>query len=324
MTFGILGAGAVGGYYGSRLFRAGHVVRLVARGAHAEAIARTGLVVHSDLGDVMMPPSTLVTAMADESPVDCLVVAVKLRDTAEAVRTALPMVGPDTLVMSLQNGIDKDDLLAEVCGTERVAGAVTYILAGVTAPGVVTHNGRVQRIVAGGRDGGPSERLAAVLEAMAGAGIDVVHSDDIRRDTWQKFIFLSAMSGLTAWTGLTLGEILADPVLRATARGAMEEGAALAGAEGIRLPVGFVDERMAFIDTLPSDGRSSMAMDLSRGAPLELAWLSGAVARRAERLGVAAPIHRHVAATLAPFADGGGQAYRWDGTLVAGGRISAL
>jgi 2-dehydropantoate 2-reductase len=315
MIFGILGAGAVGGYYGSRLFRAGHVVRLVARGAHAEAIARSGLEVRSDLGDVAMPPATLVRALSDESPVDCLLVAVKLKDTVEAARGARSMVGPDTVVMSLQNGVDKDDDLSRVFGPERVVGGITYILATITEPGVVVHNGTVARIVTGERDGKPSARLGAVVAAMRDAGIDVVHSDDIRRDTWKKLIFLSAMAALTTLTGLTIGEILIDARLRRALQTAMEEGAAVAAAEGIQLPDGFVAERMAFIATLPADGRSSMAADLAKGAPLELEWLSGAIVRRAARHAIDVPIHRHAFDTLLPFADGGGDTYRWDGTI---------
>ncbi|HEX7880524.1 MAG TPA: 2-dehydropantoate 2-reductase [Candidatus Eisenbacteria bacterium] len=310
MIIGILGAGAVGGYYGAMWHRAGHNVRLLARGAHGAAIARSGLSVKSSFGEVTIPPSQLVTDIARETPVDVLVVCVKLRDTESACRSVAPWVGPRTIVMSLQNGVDKDDMLDNVFGPERVAGAVTYIVATIEEPGVVGHKGNIARIVAGVRTSGTAPGLSLALDSMRVPGVEVVAAEDVRQETWRKFIFLSTLSGMTAVTGRPIGELRDDPETRQRLGDMVAEGANVAAAEGIEFDQEFVEDSMEFIDKLPADGRSSMAVDLSRGQPLELPWLSGAMARRAERLGVPAPTHRRIAEVLAPYADGGGDRYR--------------
>ena len=300
----MMGAGAVGGYYGARLAQAGHDVSFVARGAHAEAMLQRGLRVESELGDVDLHSAHVVTNASRIGPVDLVVVAVKLWDTESAARAILPWMGAGTVVVSLQNGVDKDDVIAGIVGREHVLGGVTYILVHRTEPGVIVHSGRLQRILVGELDGGRSARADGVVEAFAAGGADAAASHDIRRDTWEKFAFLAANSAVTAVTRETIGVLRAHPATRALLRDAMLEVAALARAEGIAIADDFVDGRMRFIDTLPPDGRASMAQDLLRGARLELDWLSGAVVRRAERAGIPAPVHAVLYAALAPFAAG--------------------
>lgn len=300
----MMGAGAVGGYYGARLAQAGHDVRFVARGAHADAMLRSGLHVRSELGDVDLYPARVVTDVRQAGLVDLIVVAVKLWDTEVAARAILPMIGAATAVVSLQNGVDKDDTIAGVVGREHVLGGVTYILVHRSEPGVIVHSGKLHRILVGELDGGLSARVDEVVGAFAASGIDASASADIRRDTWEKFAFLATNSAVTAVTRETMGALRAHPATRALLRDAMHEVVALARAEGIAIADEFVDERMRFIDTLPSNGRASMAQDLLRGARLELEWLSGAVVRRAERAGIPAPVHRLLYAALVLHAEG--------------------
>lgn len=304
MKIAIMGAGGVGGYYGARLALAGHDVSFFARGAHAEAMLRSGLQVRSELGDVCLCPVTVVTDAHQIGPVDLIIVAVKLWDTEVAARAVLPMIGAETSVLSLQNGVQKDEMIASVVGGQHVLGGVTYILANKAEPGVIVHSGKLQRIVVGELSGGESTRVDVVVKALAAGGIEAEASSDIRRDTWEKFVFLAAGSAVTAVTRQTIGAVRANPATRGLLRDAMLEVVALARAEGVAIANDFVEGRLRFVDTLPEGGRASMAQDLLRGARLELDWLSGAVVQRGERVGLPTPVHRTLYAALALFGEG--------------------
>jgi 2-dehydropantoate 2-reductase len=301
----MLGAGGVGGYYGGRLALAGHDVVFVARGAHGEALARSGLRVRSKLGDFGVHPVNVLTDVSTGKTVDVVIVAVKLWDTELAVRSAAPLCSEKTVVLSLQNGIEKDEIIAGIVGHSRVIGGVTYILADLAAPGLIVHTGHFQTIIAGELGGGDSARVRDIVAVFADAGIDASASTDIRSETWKKFIFLSSVSGITSATRRTIGDLRADATTRALLHDALQEATSLAGAEGVTIPERFVEERLAFIDTLPPDGRSSMAQDLLRGGRLELEWLSGAVVRRAARLGLEVPTHERFYTQLLPYVSGG-------------------
>lgn len=304
MKIAMLGAGGVGGYFGARLALAGHDVRFVARGAHAEAMRSAGLRVKSEWGDAHLLPVAVFTDARDVGTVDLVVVAVKLWDTDAAAPAILPMLGPATAVVSLQNGIDKDEAIAGVVGRERVLGGVTYVLATLAEPGLVVQTGKQQSVVLGELDGGSSARVDAVVAAFADGGIDAAASTDVRRATWEKFAFLAANSAVTAVTRATIGAVRSHPATRSLLRDAMQEVVDLARREGVALADDFVAERLRFVDTLPANGRASMAQDLLRGGRLELDWLSGAVVRRAERLGVSTPVHRALYAALVLYAGG--------------------
>ncbi len=307
----MMGAGGVGGYYGARLHQAGHEVTFIARGAHAAAMRTGGLKIQSELGNLHLSPVSVATDPREVGPVDLVVMAVKLWDTEAAAEAIQPMIGADTVVVSLQNGVDKDETLAAVVGREQVLGGVTYILANLSEPGVVVHSGRLQRVWIGELEGGGSDRVERVVAAFVAAGIEAEASADIRRATWEKFVFLAANSAVTAVTRKTVGAIRTHPATRALLADAMGEVVSLARGEGVAIEEDFVEERLRFVDTLPDGGRASMAQDLLRGGRMELDWLSGAVVRRAERLGLATPVHRALYAALVLDRDGtpaGGEA----------------
>jgi len=304
MRIAIFGAGAVGGYYGARLARAGHDVQFIARGAQAEAMRRSGLFVRSVLGNDRLFPANVTDDVRTVGPADLVVVSVKLWDTDAAAHAILPLIAKSSAVLSLQYGVDKEDMIAGVVGRERVVGGVTYIIADRSEPGTVVHSGRLQRILVGELSSGRSDRVDSIVAMLTEAGIDGVASDNIRCDLWEKFVFLAATSAVTAITRETFGVLRARAETRALIQDAMKEVVEVARAENIPLAGGFVEERMRFVDSLPPDGRTSMAKDLLRGARLELEWLSGAVVRHGERLGVSTPVHRTLWAALAPYADG--------------------
>jgi 2-dehydropantoate 2-reductase len=304
MKIAMLGAGGVGGYFGARLALAGHDVCFVARGAHAKAMGNAGLRIRSEHGDAHLLPAAVFTDSRDAGEVDLVVIAVKLWDTDAAARAAMPLLGSATSVVSLQNGIDKDEVLAAVVGRERVLGGVTYVLANLAEPGLVVQTGKQQRVILGELDGSRSTRVEAAVAAFASGGIVAEASQDIRRATWEKFAFLATNSAVTAVTRQTIGAVRSHPATRELVRDAMLEVVDLARREGVAIADDFVDDRMRFVDSLPAAGRASMAQDLLRGNRLELEWLSGAVVRRAERLGMATPVHRALHAALVLYANG--------------------
>ena len=302
MKIAMMGSGGVGGYYGARLAQSGEDVTFIARGKHAEAMRAEGLRIRSEAGDALVRPVRVVEDSAQAGVQDLIVVGVKLWDLESAAQAIRPMVGPDTAVVSLQNGVDKDDVLSRAVGAEHVLGGVTHIFAVLSSPGVIQHTGKLARITIGELGGGPSQRVERIGAALRKAGIEVVLSDDIRRVTWETFVFLTSISGMTSLTRKPVGEVRAHPATRALLLDALRETSQVARAEGIRLEDGFAEKQLSVIDGLNPAMLSSMAQDLLRGNRIELEWLSGAVVRRAGRLGIPVPAHRAIYAALVLYA----------------------
>jgi 2-dehydropantoate 2-reductase len=292
MRIAIIGAGGVGGYFGARLALAGEDVHFVARGAHLAALRERGLAVRRDEGDLVARPVAATDDAASIGAVDVVLVAVKLWDTEAAARAARPLTGPGTAVVSLQNGVRRDETLRAALGAQHVLGGVSYISAFIESPGVIRQVGTMQKIVIGEYDGTRSPRALALHAALEKAGIDAVLSDSIARAIWEKFIFLATLAGVTSATRMPIGPIRSNPATRALFRDALAEVVAVARAEGVAIGDDFVDGRMAFADGLPASMTASMAGDLEHGRRLELEWLSGDIVARGTRLGVPTPVHR--------------------------------
>lgn len=299
MRIAAMAAGAVGGYFGARLAAAGHDVFFIARGAHRDAMLSNGLKVESVHGDVHLPKPNVSDDPAKIGPVDVVLFAVKLWDTEKAAEQARPLLGPNTRVITLQNGVDSYERIAPIVGAERAIAGVTYVVTVIDRPGVIKQTSTFQSIICGTSDGRPDAPLEAFVAAAKAAGIPITLSDNIARDRWHKFIFLSATSGATAITRNPMGPILADPDTRALFRNIMRETLAVGQAKGVALDDGFVDERMEFADkNVPATMKASMANDLDRGNRLELDWLAGEVCRLGKELKVPTPVNDTVYAAL--------------------------
>jgi 2-dehydropantoate 2-reductase len=304
MRITIMGSGGVGGYFGGRLAQAGHEVSFVARGAHLHALRKHGLRVLSPLGDLHLRQVRAFESPAEITGADFVLFGVKLWDTVDAAQSLWPLLGEDTVVVSFQNGVVKDDLLRTALGARHVAGGVGYIAASIAEPGVIRHNGTMQRLVFGEFDGSPSPRLQAFAAACAEAGIDHELSPRIRQAQWEKFVFLVGLSATTTLARLPIGRIRSHPRAHAFLHDVMDEVVKVARAEGVALPPEYAENRLAFADTLPGTMTSSMHHDLERGNRLELPWLSGDVVERGRRLGVPTPCNRAVVDILSLHADG--------------------
>jgi len=306
MRIAIMGSGGVGGYVGVRLAAAGEDVTFIARGAHLAAIRERGLRIESALGDLTLSPAAATDDPATVGPVDLVIFAVKLYDTEAAAEAARALIGPATGVVTLQNGVDSVAVLSSVLGAGHVIGGVAHIASTIAAPGLIRHTGTLARLQVGELEGGHSERVAALSEALDRAGVDHQVSDDIARDIWAKMVFLATFSGLTALTRLPIGPIREDPETRALYEAGLTEALAVAHARGIALPADFVARTLTRTDQLPAAMKSSLLHDLENGRRLELPWLSGAIVRMGAELGIATPIHGFIATALKLHAEGAG------------------
>jgi 2-dehydropantoate 2-reductase len=304
MKIAVMGSGGVGGYFGARLAMGGADVHFVARGAHLQAMRENGLVVEGGPEPIHVEKVNASESPAEIGVSDLVIFAVKLWDTEDALQLIKPMVGSETTIVSFQNGVLKDEYLTTAYDPKHVMGGVSYVATTIGRPGVIRQTGPMQRLVFGEFDGARSARAEAFLEACRKGGINGEISPDIRRAIWEKFVFLTALSGATTAMRKTLGPIRENPQTRAFFRDLMREVVAVGRAEGVNLPEDFADQRLAFGDTLPADMTSSMHHDLERGNRLEAPWLAGAVVSIGQKAGVPTPLNRSVADILALHAAG--------------------
>jgi 2-dehydropantoate 2-reductase len=304
MKIAVVGAGGVGGYFGARLAASGQDVWFIARGAHLEAMRRDGLRVLSANGDVLVKPVQATDRPSDVGTADLVMIAVKLWSTGEALRDARPMVGPDTAVVSFQNGVVAVDQVAEAYGRGRTLGGVAAIAAVIDKPGVIRHTGTMATLQFGELDGAMRPRIQALQQACEKAGIQGRATDAIQKAIWEKYVFLVGASAMTALTRLPLGSVREDPDTRALFAQIMAEAAALGRAKGVALDVDLVDKLLGRLDGLPREMVASMLGDLERGNRLELPWLSGGVAAMGKEAGVATPANQFVYAALKLYVDG--------------------
>lgn len=305
MKLAIMGSGAVGGYYGAKLARAGHDVTFIARGAHLEAIRANGLQIRSAaLGDFT------VHARAEQDPavvgpVDVVLFAVKAYDNATAIPAIQPLLGPSSTVLTVQNGVDSTAELAAVVGEDNVLGGTTYIATALAAPGVIEQTGVHRRIIFGEVFGSlprTSERVRTIEAALAGADIQAQAVEDGRIPIWEKFIFLVALAGFTGAARLPIGPVWQDPWCRAQFLEGSREIERVARAAGVAVAADVVDRIPSYVDAIPGTMRSSLLIDLSQGKRIEVEALHGALVRRAAAAGVPVPIMSTLYAVLRPWA----------------------
>jgi 2-dehydropantoate 2-reductase len=304
MRIAVMATGAVGGYFGARLAQAGQEVAFVARGRQLEALRARGLRVESPLGDVHLRSVEVTDEPGEIGTVDLVLFAVKLWDTLAAAEAIAPLLGEETAVLSFQNGVVKDDVLAQTLGAEHVIGGVCYIAAVIAEPGLIRHSGTLAKLVFGEYDGSLSPRVRQFRDACADSGIDAEISDRIEQAIWEKFVFLVGLSGTTSLARSPIGPIRSHPRPRAFLHDVMAEVVQVARALGVPLPADYADERLAFAERLPAGMTSSMQHDLEHGNRLEVAWLSGDVVERGAGLGVPTPCNRAVFDILSLYSEG--------------------
>ena len=298
MRITIFGTGGVGGYFGGRLAQAGEDVTFIARGEHLRAIKSNGLRVDSSSGDFVVYPAQATDNVAEAGETDLVVLGVKAWQVPDAARAIQPVVGPNTTVVPLQNGVDAVSQLVAELGSDNVIGGLCRIVSYVVAPGHIRHAGFTPTIIIGELDNRHSERIETIAQVFRHAGLDTTIAPDIQVALWTKFLFIASFSGVGAMANAPAGVIRSDPKWRRHIRNAMNEIYTLAHARGIKLPPDSIDKVMSAVDGLPEDATSSMQRDIAAGKPSELESQNGAVVRMARQAGVEVPTHELIYETL--------------------------
>jgi 2-dehydropantoate 2-reductase len=304
MKIATMATGGIGGFLAARLAKAGHEVATIARGAHLAAIRENGLTLEAFDGTLTVRPWKVNDDPAEVGPVDAVIFGVKANDLDSAAEACRPMLGPETVVVPFLNGVEAAERLAAILPPQNVGNGVAYISTTISAPGVITQTGEFNRFVFAERDSTASPRIEALRDAINEAGSNAPPSEDIDRELWQKFVLFAAVSGVTSAARCTLGDVVANAALGEVFRAAVGEAAAVGFARGVDLPKTIAEDTWALVQSLPPAMRASTAIDVEKGRPLEIDWLSGAVVRLSVAAGLDAPVNRMLYALLLPHRDG--------------------
>jgi 2-dehydropantoate 2-reductase len=301
MRIAVFGTGAVGGYFGGRLAQAGEDVVFIARGKQLQALRDQGLRVDSPKGDLMLGSVQATDDPAQVGVVDAVIVGVKAWQVTDAAQACGPLIGPETFVVPLQNGVEAPDQLATVLGREHVLGGLCRIVSFVVAPGHIRHAGLEPYVALGELDNRPSGRAERLRAAFDRAGVTAEIPPDIQTALWQKFLFIASFSGVGAVTRAPAGVLRTRPETRQLLYQAMHEVLAVAAARRIALPEATIERTMTLIDGLPPGGTASMQRDIMAGRPSELDSQNGAVVRLGQEVEVATSLHAFIYHSLLPM-----------------------
>ena len=298
MRIAVFGTGGVGGYFGGRLAQSGEDVTFIARGEHLRAIKANGLKVDSTDGDFLIHPARATDDIGEVGETDLVILGVKAWQVPEAARAIKPLVGPNTTVLPLQNGVDAVSQLVEELGAHNVIGGLCRIASFVVGPGHIRHAGFTPSIIIGELDNRRTDRITTIENAFKRAGLEITVAQDIQVALWTKFLFIASFSGVGAMANAPAGVTRSDPKWRTQMLKAMKEIYALAHARGIKLPQDSIATVMAAVDALPEDATSSMQRDIAAGKPSELESQNGAVVRMARESDVDVPTHELIYRSL--------------------------
>ena len=305
MRIAIMGAGAVGGYYGGRLAQAGNDVAMITRGEHLRAIRASGLALNGPAGDSIVSGVQATDDAAQVAPVDVVLFCVKLHDTENAARAIAPLLVKGGVCITLQNGVDAHERIGAIVGNDRVMGGLAFVSALIEKPGSIHYKSKAPTIKFGETDGRISERATRFRDACVAAGIPAEVVADIRAALWHKFVGLAVNASLTSLVRQPAGVCYHDPDLLALARAGFSEAAAIARALGVKLPEDIVEWQIRNHQNFPADMYASMYHDVARGRRLELESLSGYIVGKGRELGVPTPFHAMAYACLKPYINGG-------------------
>jgi 2-dehydropantoate 2-reductase len=300
MKIVIMGTGGVGGYYGGLLVQRSHDVTFIARGVHLDAIRTSGLQVKSIHGDFQISPAQATDDPAEIGQADLILFTVKAYDTEASAQSILPLIGPQTVVISLQNGIDAVERIGSTIGSEHLIGGATWISAAIEAPGIIKQVSQFRRIVIGELDGHISPRLEAIFNALEETGATVELTDQIQKILWSKFVFISSASAFGALTRLPMGEYRSVPETRVMIVNLMTEVIAVAKAHGVTLDDDVVQKSLAFMDNATPHIKASMQVDVEAGRQFELESMVGVISRKGRKVGIATPTADVIYAALLP------------------------
>jgi 2-dehydropantoate 2-reductase len=301
MRFAIFGVGAVGGYFGARLAQAGEDVVFIARGATQRVLRSAGLRLDSVSGDLILSPVKVVDDPSQSGVVDVVLVGVKTWQVPEAARAIGPLVGQETIVLPLQNGVEAATQLAEILGAEHVCCGLAKIVSMLAGPGHIRHTGIDPYIALGECDNRRTQRILNLRQILQAAGIHAEIPSDITAALWEKFLFVAAWGGIGAVSRAPIGVLRTLPHTRRLLEQAMQEIFNVARAKNVGLQEDIVARSMGFIDSLPPGGTTSMQRDIAQGRPSEIEAWNGAVVRFGNEAGVDVTLHKFIYDSLQPL-----------------------
>lgn len=300
MRVAIYGTGGAGGYFGAHLARTGEDVTFVARGQHLKAIQAHGLCVETPVGEIVIHPAKAADDPMQVGSVDVIFLGVKAWQVKEAARNMQPMVGPQTLVVPLQNGVEAPSQLAAVLGPEHVLGGLCGTISWVVAPGRIRNIGAANFIKFGELDNRRSERGERLRQLFEKAGVNVDIPSDIHKAIWEKFLLVTPFGGVGAVSRAPIGIMRTMPEMRSLLEQCMQEVSAVARASCIKLSNNVVADTMKFIDTLAANATTSLQRDIAEGKPSEIDFWNGAVVRLGRAVGVTTPLNQFIYHSMLP------------------------
>jgi 2-dehydropantoate 2-reductase len=301
MRIAVFGAGGVGGYFGAQLARAGEEVIFIARKEHLQAIRAHGLRVETSKGEIVIQPAKASDDPIQVGVVDAVILGVKTWQVTEAARAMKPMIGPETFVVPLQNGVEAPSQLEAILGAKHVLGGLCGTMSWIVGPGHIRSIGEVHFVRFGELNKRPSERTEQLRKAFERAGVKVEVPSDIHVALWEKFLFVVSFGGVGAVTRAPIGVIRTLPETRRLLEQCMREIFEVAHARQIGLSGGIIEKTMAFLDSLAPSGTTSLQRDIADGKPSELDAWNGAVVRLGQEVGITTPLHSFIYDSLLPL-----------------------
>lgn len=296
----IYGTGGVGGYFGARLAQIGQRVTFIARGTHLEAIQKNGLQLKSDLGDYLVNPATVTDAIDSVKDIDLILICVKTWQLAEAANAIKDVMDKETMVISLLNGVENDRILCDILNKSHVLGGLCKIVSKVESPGIINHMSYEPTIVFGELNNKPTQRAMRLKRTFLDAGITTKLAEDIQREIWTKFLFITTISALGALTRTTVGQMLTYPFIKDMMYKTAEEIVMVAKKLGVQLKDDIIEKQFELIESQPFNTTASLQRDMMNGKPSELEAQNGTVVKLAKELGLEVPVNSFIYHSLLP------------------------
>jgi 2-dehydropantoate 2-reductase len=287
----VVGSGGVGGYFGGLLAKAGNDVTFVARGEHYKAIKGKGLGVKSVVGDFEIKPAQVIEKISEITSPDLVIFAVKTYDTDKAAKELAPVVNKNTVIITFQNGVDNDNQIKKHIKNTQVYPGVAYVISTKTQPGLIEQTGGLRKLIFGDRNNPNNPKLKEIEKLMRKTEIDATASDDIARDLWRKFMFITAFSGMTAICRSRIGEVLGDPLTKSLYERCVKEAINVAKAMKVNVANDVIESIMTISGNTASDSKSSLLVDIENNRKNEIETLNGTLIRFAKKHNVDVPIN---------------------------------
>ncbi|MDQ0271480.1 ketopantoate reductase family protein [Cytobacillus purgationiresistens] len=296
----VVGAGAIGGYFGGRLLEKGKDVTFLVREKKQKKLDKEGLIVKSSYGDICLPATT-ITSYEKSEPFDVVMISTKAYHLADAMNDIQPFINEETMILPLLNGVSHIDDLTSVFGEERVIGGLCFIESTLAEDGTVVHTSPMHELVFGERSGESTQRILALEKVFSGTVADIRRSDQIMTDVWQKYLFIATMSGVTSLFRSTIGPIREQPTGMATIKGLLAEAYEIMTSAGMPVDSRIIDVQLNKINSLNANMKSSLQRDMEKGQPLEAEHFFGYLLQKAKEKELDTPVLSSVYANLKVF-----------------------